>query len=262
MTTILPARRPQVAASYGLKQAIAWRVIASMVRAHPDQELRALETHPGGGQYRCLTLVRGTGLDLVCSMNLAGSSVLLGAGLGEPRPQDPSFESVAAGEPCSYLTAALGEDQDGLALAIEAALGFPARGSRSPRTTAPGLSTAVIAELMGRVALGERGIEACCGWHDDAWDASPCGWVEELPGVAVPGPEADWKDRLKAAARYWGLGRLGALDRPPVIVDLATSAVWVRGVAQEPLLKAYGAGLGIRELAWRVERALDGPSRP
>lgn len=42
-----------------LKSAISWAIVAEIIRRHGDsQSLRVLQTHPGGGQYDCLSLYR------------------------------------------------------------------------------------------------------------------------------------------------------------------------------------------------------------
>lgn len=41
---------------HGLRQALAWQVAAELTRRHPGN-LRVVETHPGGGQYDCVTLL-------------------------------------------------------------------------------------------------------------------------------------------------------------------------------------------------------------
>jgi hypothetical protein len=38
-------------------EAASWRLASALVRRHPD-DLRILHTHPGGGQYDCLTIIR------------------------------------------------------------------------------------------------------------------------------------------------------------------------------------------------------------
>ena len=61
---------------YPIVNALAWWVTAELIRRHPNT-LRVLETHPGGGQYDCLSLFRRDGdrhnPELVVHLNRSGS---------------------------------------------------------------------------------------------------------------------------------------------------------------------------------------------
>jgi hypothetical protein len=62
----------QVDLPYPVKRALAWWIAAEMIRRHPD-DMRVIETHPGGGMYDCLSLYRRYPQDsLVAHMNLVG----------------------------------------------------------------------------------------------------------------------------------------------------------------------------------------------
>lgn len=41
-----------------LREALSWRLVAELHRRHP-REFTVIETHPGGGQYDCLSLIAG-----------------------------------------------------------------------------------------------------------------------------------------------------------------------------------------------------------
>ena len=238
--------------SVGLKRAIAWHTCVDLARHHPTLDLRIFETHPGGGQYDCLTVFR-EGLTEVVSFNLAGSSLLLGPPVGRARDRDGLTQRHPEAGLWRYPQAGLARDRSELASDIEARLGFPDR--VPPRHTATGLALSVISVLMDRVALGSRPVDARCGWQDGSYGASAAPWATGL--VAAPADAAPWQDRMRVYGRFWALDRaMHSVDRP-VILDLASSAVWLRGVPSGSLLDRFRHGEGVRALAWWLEGALD-----
>ena len=64
---------------YAFRSAIAWTILAEVIRRHGDsRNLHLLETHPGGGQYDCLTLL---GLEAGCDDVYGGGCQLGSASL-------------------------------------------------------------------------------------------------------------------------------------------------------------------------------------
>ena len=244
-----------------LKRAIGWRTLADIVCAHPSVDLRILETHPGGGQYDCLSLRHGKQMALVANINIAGTSLLLGEPLGRPRPVPQPFADIYGGEAMwRYPQHALGEDRSELPLAIEAFLGLPERAPKRPALTASTLSLVVLGALLERVAFGERVVDLRNGWFDSSGSYAvpgPRPWVRPLPG-GTPSPDSPWQVASRAVGRYWALSRTPHTDDPTVIVDVATSRLWVRGATQASLQARFNQGAGIRALAWALESALDG----
>ncbi len=43
-----------------------------------------------------------------------------------------------------------------------------------------------------------------------------------------------------------------------MVLDVVTTAVWGRGEPRVNLLKRYRRGAGVREMAWELERMVDG----
>ncbi len=62
-------------ASYHVKELLSWMITAHLLRL-VEPNLRVFVTHPGGGQYDCLTLVSPEGEQLVL-LNRNGSSALV-----------------------------------------------------------------------------------------------------------------------------------------------------------------------------------------
>ncbi len=236
-----------------LKRAIAWRAYQEILRHHPSLDLRILQTQPGSGQYDCLTLVRWPGLETVCEVNVSGSGLRLGAAIGRPRPV--ASLGWHPGDDTVWRYPGLGLKEGRLAAAIEDALGFPDRAT-SPPTTPSVLASAVLAELLERVAFSPREVDLRCGWKDSSYGASIRSWARPLPALETLHAEMDRKARARLAARYWGLARGSANVDPAVIVDLATSRWWAHGEEQPRLSDSWGQGAGIRALAWAVEEGV------
>lgn len=56
-----------------LRQALSWKLLSELHRRHPG-EFTVIETHPGGGQYDCLTLLSGN--QTIAHLNRVGSFTL------------------------------------------------------------------------------------------------------------------------------------------------------------------------------------------
>lgn len=235
----------------GIKRAIAWNTAREIIGHPPSLDLRIDETHPGGGQYDCLTVVAWPSLDTVCSFNLAGESLEVGtprAATAAPLRHD--------GFPTTYVEQGLGEDRSALPRVIcrMAGLDF----SPTPRPSNPtDLTLSVVGTLLDRVALGPRDIDLRCGWHDDVYGADTRPWARSLPACAALAADVDWRAKMGAACRYWSLQREGDSNAPRVIVDVASSRWWADGQSQPPFATGYAQGSGIRELSWALERVLD-----
>src|SRR4051794_35374654 len=79
----------------------SWWLASRLVRRHP--ELKLIETHPGGGQYDCLTLRKdqGTRVDInrVGSIHVFSESDHLTVPINEMFEQESAAELVARVEP-------------------------------------------------------------------------------------------------------------------------------------------------------------------
>lgn len=242
----------------GIKRAVAWRTITEIVRHHPGLDLRVMEDHPCGGLYDCLVLVHGPTRSLFCSFNLAGSSLALGKPIGPVREFPCGLADHGDETLWRYPQHGLGSDRGELARAVEAALGLPERSSTDPPSTKTGLALGVVAELLDRVALGRRPVDVRSGWGASTFGCAVRPWAADKPGVAGV-PESA---QSSAASRYWSLDRAEYASEPAVVVDLASTQVWIRGEGSLRLANRYAAGRGVRALAWTLEQALDGAPGP
>ncbi len=248
-----------------LKRAVAWRTASELVRHHPDLGLRIIETHPCDGGYDCVTVARMPDFQTLASFNIRGTGLLLGERGGRRRP-GPSWTDDYPDDASvwRYPQHGLGEGPDGLAEAIEAFQGFPERGPEKPPLTPTNLSIVVIGELLGRVAFGSRPVDLRNAWFDSSGYSSfsngPRPWSRGLPGVGALTEDMPWTQQAAVTTRYWSLDRRSEPEQPAVIVDLASSALWIHGKPETRLAKRFAGGQGIRALAWRLEQALDSNS--
>jgi len=242
----------------GLKRAVAWHALASICRQNPGLGLRIVETHPGGGQYDCLSLALMPDCATLCSFNLGGTSLLLGQPVGRRRPGRTWGDDPDA-TVWRYNQHGLGRDRDELARDIEAWLGFPERQQATPKRTPSTLAHAVIGELLDRVALGTKRVELRSGWQDSSGmeGSRERTWTQRLPALVGIEPGVEWQARCEAASRYWSLTRGAAHRDPAVVVDSLTTEAWVRGAPRASLLERYKRGDGVRAMAWVLEQSLD-----
>ena len=242
-----------------LKRAVAWRTAAEIIRRHPALDLRLLETHPGGGQYDGVTLVRGPDHILVCSFNLAGSSLLLGPPLRPARSTTQETPYPPTVDLWRYPQHGWAEDRRALAIAMEAHLGFPDPPAHHQPSSPTVLALAVIAELLDRLALSDRPVDLRNGWYDSSGHDG-CGvrsWTATLPALRGLDATAPSLPLRRAATRCWSLDRAVHPHRPSVVVDLASSRWWCDGQERASFATLYRAGGGIRAMAWELEQSLD-----
>ncbi len=251
-----PSPAPVPIMTRALSQAIAFPTLSRLFRHHGSSlNLRLLETHPGGGMYDCLGLVRGPFEKFFCNFNVEGSSLTLDP-VGPPRPPgeppDWWYDDIWR-YPVAYFEAGTTE---ALADMIAARLGLPADRPAEPPSPSS-VSIAVLAELAKRYAMATEAPEFRSGFFDSSGmsPSSPRAWVAQVPDVHARMLAAGegTKEAALIANRLWGICDRGSYE-PKIIVDLATGAVVSGGKAQESLWVRYGKGAGIRELAWSLER--------
>lgn len=217
---------------YGVRAAVTWRIIAELFRRHKQAcRLRVLETHPGGGQYDCLSVGFNRGEVLLvhmCDFNVGSQHLHLTHPYAEPRArlQDlgwPNFNDYVVPFLCA-------EDPKEVVDQVEALLGLPACPGLPP-TTPPTLVCRVIAGVMERYAFSRTLVTARCAWHDssgfEGCYVEP--WIASFPELqaridALPDDD-DWRKVAAVAGRLWRLKRKDA--ETMVIVDMGTAeAIW------------------------------------
>jgi hypothetical protein len=224
---------------------------------HADLPLCIVEAHSCSGQYDCLELVKLPDRETLASFHVRGGALSLGEPTGPRRPgrtwgEEPE-DSI-----WRYPLAGLGDDRDQLARDIEAWLGFPGQTAGKPRRTPATLAYAVIGGLLDPVAFGSREVDLRQGWLDDVDAFEPRQRVLPLPAMAALVPRAGWEAQREAATRYWGLDREVNAAEPAVVVGVRTTAMRIRTRPMFSLYELYRPGQGVRKMAWRLERELDG----
>jgi hypothetical protein len=123
---------------YAVFNGIAWYIAAELIRRNP-QSLRVIETHPGGGQYDCISvLTRTADPQRVVDMNRVGS---LHTGMQiDGRDRWGSFDWLQVLQ--------LDDIRENLIRPIEARLGI-ASPNKSPPTTQQSIGVRVLARLAG-----------------------------------------------------------------------------------------------------------------
>lgn len=202
--------------NYRITEAITWALIADLMRRHEATAgLRVIETHPGGGQYDCRSIVQLSdghwGNDV--SFNLQSGNASCSGAFGEEqrRVEHPIWAGEDQGwDRLAYIDAVLqAEHRMQVVNLLEAKLGLPSP-SRSPATTRHALSYRVMAEvakrsiLDGPVIRWENGREDTSGWEpsDPVHTA-----LRRVPEIASLLDKAD-KGRLRSPTdlpgyRYW-----------------------------------------------------------
>lgn len=207
-----------------LEEALSWRVVTELWRRFPDRFF-LIETHPGGGQYDCLSLIESNnGLQSVFDVNRGGGSVHLHRGR---TPQSwPDWVDRMLAEPLRFLDA-LGE-----------AYGV-APPKSLPKSTPDTISFRYICEFLthavGRLERWEcrNGFCDTSGWGGGKQES----WFSRFPGIEnTQPPQAGAKGEIDRAYGYWFLLQ----DAKPVLcIDTAARLYKLSGVVHD-LAAMYG----------------------
>jgi hypothetical protein len=147
-------------------EAISWKLAAEFHRRHPEQ-ITIIETHPGGGQYDCLTFVRGQ--EILGHLNRVGGFT--------PKTSKRSIQWESLWPRCGTNTGLgeiLDEMSDGCGLKIPKKL---------PSTRPSSLGYRVMALLSASLAFESS------KWQ---WRAG----TEDTSGYACPDSRNEWFIRL------------------------------------------------------------------
>jgi hypothetical protein len=191
---------------YQITAAVAWQIIYQLMRRyHHKYSLRILETHPGGGQYDCLSLYS--------SVNSFPGTHLLDFNLGSGRihiwnriaskHSDNALKDKLINFVDEYL---MSSDPKDLIDSIGRILEHEAKTSGAiPSTTPPVLVSGFISGLMQQQMLSRNMVDIRSGWFDSS-GMDDCGPRKELrlfsSTAAILNATVDtdtWKNTLK----YW-----------------------------------------------------------
>jgi hypothetical protein len=224
----------QVDLPYPVKRALAWWIAAELIRRHPD-DIRVIETHPGGGMYDCLSLYRRYPQDsLVAHMNLVGHITHAswfddpggGTRSGVADARFNWFEVLAAEDRRRYVIEAL-----------EGVTGFESPGS-TPPTTRASIGPRLIARFASAAAFSTRIWHIRNAFHDSSGMWSGVNeWVRDIKGPGFEPRDSDHSG--EPHYRYWFV--LDHEEQAAAVVDIDVGVAWRRerpGVALQ-LMELY-----------------------
>lgn len=183
--------------SQRFRLAYSWQLAATLVRRHPTLTIR--ETHPGGGQYDCLTFVSGEGGRLI-DINRVGR-IHVHRKEAEPLPLELLFSLPEPFE---------------LVQQLEEAAGLPLVPGSAP-ATAKSLTYRVAAQLTTATVLSRAPLDVRSGLLDSSGPAGSGarGLLAHFP-LAVERARSWVGDESERWARFWivlrGDAPLAALD--------------------------------------------------
>jgi len=211
----------QINLPYAVKRALAWWIAAEMIRRHPE-ELRVIESHPGGGQYDCLSLYRRGSEDaLVAHLNLEGHITPVS---WFAEPGDPGNSGVADAR-LNWLEVLAAEDRRRYVIeALEGACGL-ASPHRTPSTVTTSIGPRLIARFASTAAFTSRTWHIRNAVHDSSGLTSGVNaWARDIAG---PGFEPSKSDLLgDPHYRYWFV--LDSECAAAAVVDVDRGVSWRR----------------------------------
>ena len=231
-----------------MAEALARWLAAELIRRHPE-DLRVIETHPGGGQYDCISIYhRGRSRNgpkavdwqqLVVHMNIIPGSHL---------SHDAWFASKAEMGRFNWPEVLLCDDRRTYVVKqLERSAGLAAPPTM-PVAKASSIGPRLIAAFLQRTFLGPA------RWRtDNGFCESSGGWasVREELFEQIPGAQA-WRSQPRVENlldtpeyRFWFLSRERAddtIDPPAFAVDTWTGHLWNKAGPQIDLLDRYVKG--------------------
>ena len=184
-------------------EAVSWRLASELVRRHPTTT-RILRTHPGGGQYDCLTITSPTAKGGTVQLNRNGTIQVHDRFDGQPGDEWPLTEWI------DYLAADPGEFLDRL----ERASGLPAP-AHVPPSDPTTLTYRLLAALAATGLKSVHPIEIQSGYVDTSgYGGGPNDALNSFPFIP-PELRRDHHDDLfgQAGYRFWIVLR----DRVPIL---------------------------------------------
>ena len=225
----------QIELPYPVTRALAWWIAAELVRRHPA-DLRVIETHPGGGQYDCLSLYRrnsGTPR-LVAHLNLLGH-ITPQSWFDQPDDGPETrfnwFEVLAAQDRRTHVIAQL-ERIEGLSSP-----------SATPSTTKASIGPRVLSRFATSASISTRRWWISNGVYDSSgMDGGIQDWVSDIEGVSLHRLPDDFGG--EPAYRFWYV--LDNEGKPFTAIDVDLGVAWRRDGNGEPidLMAVYGQNGG------------------
>lgn len=228
---------------HSIRQALAWTVAAELVRRHPDDAI-VLETHPGGGQYDCVTVcARSSGEEsqwpggwrTIVDMNKEPGGHLT----------HRSWHGQSERGRLNWLEVLLSEDLRAEVIEpIERAEGWPSP-STTPSTVGGSIGVRVLAAFATRVSLSRKPWILLNGYVDSSGGD---GGARDDLFRSIPSADHDRATRQAddlfgiPEYRYWFLveGETALDGVPRLAVDTFNGLAYrPDGETAEDLLKLY-----------------------
>lgn len=215
----------------------SWKVAAELVRRHPEQFV-VIETHPGGGQYDCLSIYeRQTDEGRERFRRFAD----LNRG---PRGHITSQGWGVDTERLNWLDVLFSEHlRDEVIIPLERAddLASP---RETPLTTSSTVGVRLIAELLAMRVVSRDRLTALNGVIDGSYGA---GIRNELfssfPSISSHLPESEvFNLETSPAYRYWFVASLKSNEKPPhalLAIDTWNGLLWFRNESSSNVLDLY-----------------------
>ena len=229
--------------SRAFREAASWRLAANLIRRHP-RELLCLETHPGGGQYDCLTLVARNDQSSIhtTQLNREGSLAIHTKNGGADALRNESIWADLART--SDLASIVNE------IERHAGLAMP---SSTPAATDYSVSIRFIAAFLSHSSIGRLRWEARSGYVDTSGYGGGVRreWFDMFPGAAERLRSREREDFLSEPAyRFWFLVETDdeGQSRPRLAIEATHSTAWDESDVRYDLMDLYRT----RRRIWNV----------
>ena len=207
-----------------LEESLSWRLITELWRRFPDRYV-LIETHPGGGQYDCLSLIEfSNGFRSVLDVNRGGGRVHVHCGRNPQSWSDWSDRMLA--DSCSFL------DEIGAAIGLAAPKPLP---KSTPTTIAFRFVCEFLTHTVGRLEQWEcrNGFCDTSGYGSGKREM----WFNSFPGIITEhSPKGLANGRLESAFGYWFILKN---DEPVICLDTDSRLYKLSGEAHD-LMASYG----------------------
>lgn len=215
----------------------SWQVAAELVRRHPEKFV-VIETHPGGGQYDCLSIYerRGDG-DGPKFPNFAHLNRI-------PRGHITSRGWGVEADRLNWVDVLFADDLRNEVIIPLEDYGAITSPSHSPPTTPSSIGVRLIAEVLSLRVATRKPLTALNGVADSSYGSGIRGELfAEFPAITnVVSESEDFDIETVPAYRYWFvcLGASSGSERSVLFgVDTWDGKLWFRNEAAVDLMNLY-----------------------
>lgn len=215
----------------------SWQVAAELVRRHPERFV-VIETHPGGGQYDCLSIYeRGGEGDRPKFLNFAHLNRI-------PRGHITSRGWGVEAERLNWVDVLFADDLRGeviVPLEIYGAIESP---TQSPVTTPSSIGVRLIAEALSLRVATKKSLTALNGVADSSYGSGIRGQLfAEFPAITdIEFESEDFDIETVPAYRYWFVctGANGGSEQSALfVVDTWNGKMWFKNETEVDLMSLY-----------------------